>query len=149
MLFRSVSQSRYQREGLANATKESIGILAGSPGTGKTWTVASLVEAMSKTVGLKNICIGHAKAGKLFEVFGTEAIKICKEDPARVVETLKGVKIEQATSLAAALQEDEAIERIKLDLQTLLENRGFPKKTSKAAIEQWGRNRQQRWITSC
>ena len=86
----------------------------------------------------KGLGIGPAKAGKLFEVFGTESIKICKEDPARVVETLKGVKIEQATSLAAALQEDEAIERIKLDLQTLLENRGFPKKTAKAAIEQWG-----------
>ncbi len=40
--------SEHQREELAKATRGVVGVLAGSPGTGKTYTVAELIKAILK-----------------------------------------------------------------------------------------------------
>lgn len=82
--------------------------------------------------------IGPGRAAKIYQTFGDDAIEVCKQDPARVVATISQITIEQANNLAAKLREDESIEKIRLDLSDLLNNRGFPKKTLKLAIVEYG-----------
>lgn len=53
----------HQRGELRKATAKAFGILGGGPGTGKTFTVASLVKYLCQTVGRESILIG-APTGK-------------------------------------------------------------------------------------
>lgn len=53
----------HQRGELIKAVQSTIGILGGSPGTGKTYTVASLVELIGFRFGLEHVAIG-APTGK-------------------------------------------------------------------------------------
>lgn len=50
--------STHQKDNLRNAFQGSIALLGGSPGTGKTYCVASLVARLRHTVGLDHIVIG-------------------------------------------------------------------------------------------
>lgn len=57
--------SRHQRDELAKSLSSRVGILGGSPGTGKTFTVAALIKAILKSgvASLADIAIG-APTGK-------------------------------------------------------------------------------------
>lgn len=55
--------SDHQREQLALATRSRIAILAGTPGTGKTYTAAALIRAIVARHGLGAVAI-HAPTGK-------------------------------------------------------------------------------------
>lgn len=85
---------------------------------------------------------GHVRAAKCWELYGSEAVKVCREEPARVAADLTrlGLKLseEQAAKIAETLQRDAALEGCTLDLMDLLAGRGFPKATSRNATREWG-----------
>lgn len=86
--------------------------------------------------------IGAARSFALWQAFGSDAVRISREEPARVVEALAAAKlktsIEQAKEFASKLGGDVATERVKLDLTSLLRGRGFPKGISTLLIQDLG-----------
>jgi len=67
------SLSSHQLEQLRHATRGKIGILAGSPGTGKTYTAARLIQRCADEYGARSIAIG-APTGKAAQRI-TEAMR--------------------------------------------------------------------------
>jgi exodeoxyribonuclease V alpha subunit len=89
----------------------------------------------------EGIGIGRARATKIWESFGSDSLRICREDPLRIVSALAGhlnVTVEQSEDLAKKLIADVSTEKAKLSLVSLLEGRGFPKVTGTLALQKWG-----------
>lgn len=86
--------------------------------------------------------IGRARCKKIWELFGTEAVKICRTDPIQLANELNRcrlfTKLDSAKALAAALEANAVIEQTQIELAHLLGGRGFPKGTAKAAVKLWG-----------
>ena len=74
----------------------------------------------------------------LFEAFGVSAIERLKADPVGVSEAVKQWDATKAALAAEYLTSQAGTQRCKLDLITLLNGRGFPKKTIDRAIKMWG-----------
>lgn len=85
--------------------------------------------------------IGKSRAAKIYDHFGADAVRICRESPERIAETMRGrlsVSEEQAKQLAESLTANAAIEKTKLSLASLLNGRGFIKSITHLAIQKWG-----------
>lgn len=82
--------------------------------------------------------ITHRVALALFEAFGVSAIERLKADPVGVSEAVKQWDATKAALAAQYLTAQQGTQRCKLDLITLLNGRGFPKKTIDRAIREWG-----------
>jgi len=74
----------------------------------------------------------------LYEAFGVTAIERLKEDPVGVSQVVKQWDAAKASLAAQYLTSQAGTQRCKLDLITLLNGRGFPKKTIDRAIREWG-----------
>lgn len=85
---------------------------------------------------------GRVRAAKCWELFGSDAVKVFREQPELVIERLRSVNLvlsdENAKAIAAVLEEQAALEGCTLDLNDLLVGRGFPKVTSRTAVRAWG-----------
>lgn len=87
---------------------------------------------------------GIGRAQKCWELFGSDAVKMLREQPATVAERLSSsgphhkLSAEQAEKIAAVLSEQAALEGCTLDLMDLLTGRGFPKGTARLATRAWG-----------
>jgi len=74
----------------------------------------------------------------LFEAFGVAAIDCLKADPVGASQVVKQWDAAKASIAAEYLISQAGTQRCKLDLITLLNGRGFPKKTIDRAIREWG-----------
>jgi len=74
----------------------------------------------------------------LFEAFGVSAIDRLKADPVGVSAVVKQWDAAKAGLAAQYLSSQAGTQRCKLDMITLLNGRGFPKKTIDRAIKEWG-----------
>ena len=74
----------------------------------------------------------------LFEAFGVTAIERLKADPVGASQAVKQWDAAKAALAAQYLSAQAGTQRCKLDLITLLNGRGFPKKTIDRAIKLWG-----------
>lgn len=82
--------------------------------------------------------IGIARATKLWEIFGGDAVRILREEPERVATQIKGLTVDQAKSASAWLQREQAVEAATIDVTNILAGRGFPRETARKAIKEWG-----------
>jgi len=84
------------------------------------------------------------KATRCWELFGSEAVKMLREQPEHVAERLSAsgryfkLTADDAKKIAAALDSDASLEGCTLDLMDLLTGRGFPKSTARLATRAWG-----------
>jgi exodeoxyribonuclease V alpha subunit len=74
----------------------------------------------------------------LFEAFGVTAIERLKADPVGVSQAVKQWDAAKAALASQYLSAQAGTQSCKLDLITLLNGRGFPKKTIDRAIKLWG-----------
>jgi len=86
--------------------------------------------------------MGHARAAKLYDLFGSDAVRVAREESGRIAAALTANKLrfsaEQAAKVAANLIAVQAIEGCTLDLIDLVKGRGFPRTTARSAIKEWG-----------
>lgn len=82
--------------------------------------------------------IGTARAVKLWELYGSDAVRVLREDPERVATAIKGLDLEKAKSASAWLQKEKKVEAATIELTNLLAGKGFPRATARAAIKEWG-----------
>ena len=82
--------------------------------------------------------IGPAKAKKLVESFGAEAVLIeCRNNPERVA-SIANVPSWQAEAFAELLKSKAATENVQLEVDKLLTGNGFPKTLTRRVIREWG-----------
>lgn len=82
--------------------------------------------------------IGNARASKMYELWGSSAIRILREEPATVLAAISGLSNEDVRSASEWLKDRLALEGCTVDVIDLLANRGFPKTTAKRAVKAWG-----------
>ncbi len=88
--------------------------------------------------------LGKVRCRAMWRAFGAEAVRTLRENPERVIEALATQKLkwelDQAVAVAAILEQERTVEGCTLDLTSLLAGRGFPKTTTRHAIDKWGEN---------
>ncbi len=83
--------------------------------------------------------IGRSHAKTLWEKFEGDAVRIAREQPDVASAAIGGqFNLDRAEQAAAFLMSEQAIEKTTIDLMDLLDGRGFPKTTGKAAVAEWG-----------
>lgn len=86
--------------------------------------------------------LGNVRATKLWEIYGSDAVDVCRERPEEVCQALYRVGLnlseENAKLIAANLTKDAELAGCTLDLIDLLNGRGFPRSTYRAVLRQWG-----------
>lgn len=87
---------------------------------------------------------GVGKATKCWELFGSDAVKMLREQPEKVAIALSAsgrhfhLSLADAEKIAAKLDSEAALEGCTLDLMDLLTGRGFRKSTARLATRAWG-----------
>ena len=109
---------------------------------GREAVVAYLLDAVKharvRLNGKTRMNFGPAKANKLWDAFGEDAIKTCREDVDATMEAA-GIKLRfVAEALAAELKRRQGTERCVMDLLALFAGRGIPKRVIPLALERWG-----------
>lgn len=82
--------------------------------------------------------MGRGTAAKAWEAFGSEAVRILREDPAQLRAVNNRITREQSEAIAANLVRQRATEDATIELTNLLAGRGLPKTTARNAIKEWG-----------
>lgn len=82
--------------------------------------------------------MGRGTAAKLWEAFGSDAIRIIREDPDQLRAVNNRITAEQAERISKILDSQKATEDATVELTNLLAGRGFPKTTARKAIKKWG-----------
>lgn len=82
--------------------------------------------------------IGEQTAIQLWNLFNSDAVRICREHPDIVAEKVPRLKPAQCEEIAKTLDELSALEDTSIDLIELLNGRGMPKATARAAVKKWG-----------
>lgn len=82
--------------------------------------------------------IGPGRAAKIYDLYLGDAIRIVREEPARVAAAVRGLSLVDAEAASTWLKARQATELTSLDLTELLAGRGFLKSTPKKAIDLWG-----------
>lgn len=82
--------------------------------------------------------IGRVLAGRLWDKFRGQAVKILREEPDIAAAACERLSAEGAAEASEWLKREQALEDCSIEIVDLLEGHGFPKATVKAAIKEWG-----------
>lgn len=82
--------------------------------------------------------IGRVLAMRLWDKFGSNAVKILREQPEVAAAACERLSVDAAMEAAAWLDREKALEDCSIELVDLLEGRGFPKVVAKQAVKEFG-----------
>ncbi len=88
---------------------------------------------------LTSVCcgVGEKTADKLWVAYGTDAVKLLREEPDRIA-TDGHLSIDAARDAARDLARFAGVEKTRVDLFGLFSGRGFPGKLVEHALSKWG-----------
>jgi exodeoxyribonuclease V alpha subunit len=91
---------------------------------------------------LVRICkfVGTATASYIIDQFGSDTMRVLREDPERVAAQVRGVTPTRAAEIQATLLENAATEAAMIELETMLDMPGMIKSTPMRLIEKYGSN---------
>lgn len=114
-------------------------------GNGKTFLFRSFIESEPATRSgvveyLARHCdgIGPAIAGKLFDVFRGDAVKILRLNPDEAARRVDRLRPDVATAAAEKLRSLAATEETMIELTAIFAGRGFPRSLSQDVFKKWG-----------
>lgn len=82
--------------------------------------------------------IGPVLAGRLWDEFRQDAVKVLRTEPERASAAINGLPLDRAMEAAAALSAHESLEETRIDLMDLFAGRGFPGTLVNAVLKRWG-----------
>jgi exodeoxyribonuclease V alpha subunit len=82
--------------------------------------------------------IGKATAGKIYDAFQSDAVKILRTQPEEVAKVVPRLTVESAMAAAEWLDREKKLEDCTIELVDLLDGRKFPRTTIKNAIARFG-----------
>ena len=85
---------------------------------------------------------GPVRAAALYDEWGQDAVRKCREAPAEVAALLASRRLQfdhaAAVNLQSRLGQDAALESTTLEVLDLLTGRGFPRATVRDVVKEWG-----------
>lgn len=82
--------------------------------------------------------VGPVLAGRLFDAFRQDAVKVLRTEPERAAAAIEGLPLEKAKEASAALSAQSALEDTKIELMDLFVGKGFPGTLTNQVIKRWG-----------
>lgn len=82
--------------------------------------------------------IGTARARALWEKYGSDAVRMLREEPEEVAANIRGLSVESAKECSIWLHDKRQLEACTIELTDLLDGRGFPRDTVRLAVKAWG-----------
>ena len=97
--------------------------------------VVAYIEAAGRGLG-----VGSATAGKAFDKWGSDAVRIIRENPRELFTLDRRIRIsdEDLAALKAKLDSQAKTEHAQIEVTNLLSGRGFPKSLYRKTIKLWG-----------
>jgi exodeoxyribonuclease V alpha subunit len=81
--------------------------------------------------------LGDKRSQQLLELYGTDALEICKNDPHRVVRDIPGITEKRAMEISEMLLDAEASEKLQLGLNRLFDGIPISKSARRRILEHW------------
>lgn len=127
-VFRKYSNKRYGTEEMQFHFARFVPVTP----HGKEGVIAYLA-AIGKGLGL-----GAGTAAKAWKEWGSEAVRVIRENPRELLVVNNRIKDEQIHAIGQKLREQQATEAATIGLTELLHGRGFPKTLARKCIKLWG-----------
>lgn len=89
---------------------------------------------------LCDVCegIGPTTAGRLWQLYASDAIDVLRDDPTRVLADFGGKQADTIYEASESLRKDRAFQHTKISLNELFAGRGFQGKLIDECIDRWG-----------
>lgn len=101
-------------------------------------TREAVVDYLVRELREHNTGIGEARAHKLYDLFGSDAVRKLRTEPAEVAKQLR-IKQEGCHRAALILEASKKIEHTKLSLMEIFgQGQGWPRATIAEVIKRWG-----------
>jgi exodeoxyribonuclease V alpha subunit len=82
--------------------------------------------------------IGKARAEQLWNKFNADAVRVCREHPEILADSIKGLSLEQAQHISDQLKAAESVESVSIELIDFFAGMNVPKSVYKEALRLWG-----------
>ena len=82
--------------------------------------------------------VGPEIARRIVDLYGSDTLVVCKDDPERVARDIKGVTIKRATEIAAMLRMNESNENLQIALKNIFDGIRISKRVVNQIIANWG-----------
>lgn len=86
----------------------------------------------------KGPSIGRMRAQQLWNLYGEKALEVLRTAPARIAAEVDGLTPERAESAAEYFRQHERLENLIIEVNGLLDGRGFPRSLPDKTIREWG-----------